>query len=264
MKWFNNLPWEWQVVLTILLIISVVVISIYGRLVFQKDKTQIGIGGSSSKDGKDRNERKHLCGECYMIIRNQIIETERKIKTTEASRMDRQMNFLDQKIEELQADLMDTYSDHISKIRLPDTAPGVGTIQFRLYEGILNDACAQVKREIRRALRENGYTGMTAPDYACYVKNEARTVMMAIYNHIRKLYPPMESNMIVPIGVVMGDIEASHQTIESLMFEFFNNAKDVNIQVDSEIHRLDKECDAICSQFVGVPVNMPTVSFKMP
>jgi len=268
MGWFDNLPWQWQVILTILFCLSVIIVSIFGRFFIIRDKLKIGIGGGDKKDSKnpkstDEN-KKHSCGECYMIIRNQIIETERKIKSVESSRMDKAMNFLDQKLDEFQTDLMDTYSELIHKNRASNLVPGAETIQFRLYEGLLNDAVGQVKKEIRRALRENGYTLMQASELLSYVKNETRTVLNMIYNHIRKLYPPIESNMIVPINDVLGDIEAANSALEGMMMAFFSNAKEVNIQVDSEIRRLDKECDAICSEFVGVQVNMPTVSFKLP
>lgn len=267
MDWFNNLPWQWQVILTILLCISVSIISIYGRFFIIRDKLKIGIGGDKgdTKNSKSTTDSKnHSCGECYMIIRNQVIETERKIKSVESSRFDRQMNFLDQKFEELQADFTSTYSDLIHKNRAQNLAPGVETIQFRLYEGLLNDAFGLLKKEIRRALRENGYTTLPGGDYINYVRNETRTILNMLYNHVRKLYPPIESNMVVPINEVLNDIESSYSNLEQMVMAFFDNAKEINIQVDNEIRRLDKECDAICSQFVGVPVNMPTVSFKLP
>ena len=261
MKWFETLPWQWQIVLVILLIISIVIISIYGKFVFQRDKTQIGIGGDK-KSGS--NNHKHPCSECYMILRKQILETERKIKIVESSRMDRQMNFLDQKMEELQTDLLDNYSDTMHKNRSINIASGLETIQFRLFEGLLIDAFGLVKKEIRRALRENGYTIMQASEYITYTKNEARTIMNMIYNHLRRLYPPLESNMIVGINEVLGMVENNHQILEDLMTEFFNNAREINQQVDVEVSRLDKECDTLCSQFIGIPVQMPTVSIQMP
>lgn len=258
-KWFETLPWQWQIFIVILTIISVVIISIYGKFVFQRGKVLIGIGGNK-KDSGEGEKHKHPCEECYMIIRKQILETERKIKTVESSRMDRQMNFFDQKVEELQTDLLDIYTENMNKNRTTGMTSGLETVQFRLFEGLLMDAFNLTKKEIRRALRENGYNTLQTEDYITYIGNEARTLTNMVYNHLRRLYPPVESNMIVKVNEVLGLVEAYYQNIEDLIMEFFNYAKDVNQHVEEEVLRLDKECDRACSQFIGVSVQMPTAT----
>lgn len=240
----TQLPWIWQIIIIVLTLFVTIILGFKARrFVFKGDKIRIGIGGEI--------QNKKNCGRCYMLLRQQMMKTERDIRSLQSSRLDRQMNFFDQKFLELQTKLLDIYMDKLSSDVDKDEATEENK-QSILFDGMLATALHRAKKEIRRALKENGYTDKNPTEFTAYVKDEAGTVLRIITNHFRNLYP--NEKMHVNRKNVLDLFSNELQTIEGILFDCFNSAKEINQNNMKEIEQLDDECDEKCARIIGIPL----------
>lgn len=257
-SWFLTLPLLWQLVISFVTIASVVVISIFGRLAVKKGKFTVGLGRDTighGEDGKNSSEKiKHSkkakdrsCDDCYTITRHKYLQADRKIKALDESRMQKIYAQMDQKLEYFQLSMIEQYSQRLNPNVINNTNQ-----DDCIYEAKLNEALNRVRYELKRALREDGFD-KCKDDYNVYVKNEAQSVKTIIYNHLRSVYPRF--GMIISKELVLQDVENSYKQIESKMFEFFDFAKEVTIQITDEINKIDKECDCDCRTIIGIKKN---------
>lgn len=255
-SWFIALPLLWQLVIAFVIIISTVIVSIFGRLAVQKGKFTVGIGKDSSNTAsvvppaESKNNKKmklRSCDDCYTITRHKYLQADRKIKALEESRMQKIYAQMDQKLEYFQLSMIEQYSQRLNLSVVNNTNQ-----DDCIYEAKLNEALNRVRYELKRALREDGFD-QCVDDYSTYVKNEAQSVKTIIYNHLRSVYPKF--GMILSKEVVLQDVENSYKQIESKMFEFFDFAKEVTIQITKEIDKIDNECDSDCRSIIGIGIN---------
>lgn len=231
--------------------------SIFGKLAVKKGKFTIGLGkdSPSSTDNKtetetdkvkqDKKVKDRSCDDCYTITRHKYLQADRKIKALEESRMQKIYAQMDQKLEYFQLSMIEQYSQRLNLSSVNNT----NNQDDCIYEAKLNEALNRVRYELKRALREDGFDNCVE-DYSTYVKNEAQSVKTIIYNHLRSVYPKF--GMILSKEVVLQDVENAYKQIELKMFEFFDFAKEVTIQITAEIDEIDEDCDSACRSIIGI------------
>lgn len=78
------------------------------------------------------------------------------------------------------------------------------TLQYRMFWGLSNDALnIQMKDEIRRSIKENGFYELNGNDFSQYVKNQTKVLISIFRKHIINLYPPDENRIIISMANVL-------------------------------------------------------------
>ncbi len=94
-NWIITLPLFWQIALPVFTLIVILIIAIYGQLVFTWGKHKIGLGG----------KKKRLCIDCSMLHRAESAKVNRKLLMIETTVMRDKMNFVEHKLLELRRSL---------------------------------------------------------------------------------------------------------------------------------------------------------------
>lgn len=240
-EWFQGLPWLWQIVIYFSTLIATVLVAIFGRLAYRNGSLSLGF------------KRKRSCGDCFMFIRNKIVQNEREIEKKESKILKDQMNFSAQKLIELQKLIMTWYSDKMRAKRDP-SKPNTEdeSIQYRMFYGIIRDAVTigMAKDEFRRAFKENGFSSMGDKEFSDYIRDEIDTIINLIGQHITNMYPNA-TQMIVPLDEI-SNLNPLKLKINDIIFEIFIKAKEIFIQTQSEIKELENDCNKELQEFIGV------------
>jgi len=114
------------------------------------------------------------------------------------------------------------------------------TVQYRMFWGLSNDALnIQMKDEIRRSFKENGFDEMSGNEFSQYVKNQSKILMSLLKNHFINLYPPNDKKITVPMEKVLEFIDKKESVIEDIIFEMYIEAKRVKKQDNQTLQEID-------------------------
>jgi hypothetical protein len=114
------------------------------------------------------------------------------------------------------------------------------TLQYRVFWGLSNDALnIQMKDEIRRSIKENGFYELNSNDYTQYVKNQTKVLISIFRKHIINLYPPDENRIIISMADVLQYIDEKEGIFEDVFLEIYNEAKKIKNQDDEYINDID-------------------------
>lgn len=257
MNWFYSMPVPVQVVIIIIVILSVIIISIYGGINIQKNKDNISIaiGGDKKKEKKDNrdsnNKIERKCEDCFMIIREHLIKVERTIRSLEESKISKAMNYIDQNLEEYTSILISDYLNYMNrKATDKEKETGETIKELRLYEAHIRDGCSRIKKEIRRALLENGFMKLTIRELNCYINSEINRIIEIIPHHIRSVYPSSSSCMIIDMDEVLKLIKKREEDLIKVIEDFFMTVTDMIKEINKEIEEIEERSNKWCYSFI--------------
>lgn len=215
--WLASLPLVWQVSLIILVIGAVIGISVFGNFVFKGGLTQISLGRIRMKG--------RSCGDCVLILMGKRELLDSKKEFIQRNILKDQMNYVEQKLIEVQTYLTNSYREDIRAARNSNLNLSEEYKQYRLYCSTLQCALEVVKDEIRRSLKENGFYELSGTDFSNYVKDKAQALVSLGKNYIVNQYP--YEGMIVSIEDRLSKLDNYIPKIEDMCFNVFQNAKDI-------------------------------------
>lgn len=115
------------------------------------------------------------------------------------------------------------------------------TLQYRMFWGLSNDVInIQMKDEIRRSFKENGFSEMSGNDFAQYVKNQNKVLMSILKDYFINLYPSDNRKLSVEMDHILNFIEKKQPHIEDIIFEVYIEAKRIKKQDDKDLLEIDK------------------------
>ena len=204
--------------------------------------TKWAVGKSSKK--------KRTCGDCVLIIFSirELYEFQREKLRTNLLRQ--QMTYVEQKIQEVIMFLAQNFNDDI-KLLGKDATNNKRVSESALYCESLKNSLLEVKDEIRRSFKENGFAAMSEKEYAQYVKEKAKILVMSARSYLRQ-YCVETDETIIKLKDRFDKMDKWHfQQFEGWAFDIFTNAKDLIIETERKRVNLDEKFKKDIDNFVN-------------
>jgi len=126
------------------------------------------------------------------------------------------------------------------------------TLYYRMFWGLSNDAInMKMKDEIRRSFKENGFHDLDEKDFLQYVKNQSKSLISYLRNHVINLYPPDNRGMLVSMEEILVQIDKDESKFESVILEIYMEAKKFKKQDDESIEEIDKKFEQEINEFTN-------------
>ena len=267
-----GLPSALSVTIVILGLTSVVIISLKGTAVVRWGKNLVGLGGAkiteTTEEGIIDTEgenpavtsptrttiirmRKRMCGDCILIVMSEREKYELKISSTQDQVLRNQMNFFEQKMEEIQEIIEKVFSDLMEAAnRKAGVVPGKSTdIESRLFSELLKDSLLTIKSEIRRSYKENGYLDMEDSDFSIYLKEKNRLIVNTLVQYIKNMYPLQ--NMTVPFSDIQSNLLYIMPKMYDILRACFEYSKVAIREAQDQIATHHKEFSAWVDKFIS-------------
>jgi len=125
------------------------------------------------------------------------------------------------------------------------------TLQYRMFWGLINDAInIRAKDEVRRSFKENGFSEMEGNDFNQYVKNQTKTIMSLIKNHIINLYPHNCKSVKIKMDDIINYVKGNEHNFDKVIEEIYQEAKRMKIQDRQLLNKIDIEFEKDINSFV--------------
>lgn len=125
------------------------------------------------------------------------------------------------------------------------------TLQYRMFWGLTNDAInIQLKDEIRRSFKENGFDELSGSEFSQYVKNQSKLIISKLRNHIINLYPPNKKGISISMEEILDYIDKRESTIEDVVFEIYIESKKIKKQDVESTKKIDEKFEKEIDTFI--------------
>lgn len=243
-EWLAALPLMWQIILSILVLMLILVISIYGNMFIGWGRAKLGIGNKNKKS-------KRSCSDCIIILMSKREKFETQFKLVENSILKEQMNYTEQKITQIQSLFLNKYSSELSACKNNGKIDNAESLkQYRLFYGLLKDGLVSIKDELRRSFKENGFYDLDTKDFELYLKSKTKTLISIITQHMMNFYP--NSEMCVSMDTINTLMNDNLMKLKDIISDVFINGKNVNTdakrQMDSLTSEFSEELDRISGE----------------
>ena len=244
--WFAHLPWQLQFTIIATVVILVIGIVI-GASALGKFSIKFGnkdfLGDAQDKKGI----KPRTCEDFRKLIMTRTMKFDTDLNKLKNSTLRDQMNYAEQKIQEVSFQLSSTYREDIINNRALGKSVDMTreNKEYILYQETLSNAMFPIKNEIRRSFKENGFVEMSSPEFLDYVKKKTKLLITMGEEYIRSRYP--FENMIVSIQDRFNQVP--EEMIESAINDLYTKAKFISDLADSKINELGKEFDRDMEEF---------------
>lgn len=236
-EYLLNLPLPIFVTLAVLLIIAVVIIALRGRISAKFGNKVINIGGRDEPEIAPSPtviiKQKRSCGDCILLLMGEREKFEFKIRKETDKIMKTQMTFVEQKLIEIQILLLDNIATKISKDSIDES------VQYKLIYGLLRDALHNIKDEIRRSFKDNGFWELDASDFSIYLRDRAQILSSMLIQYIRNIYPDRRGILEMP--KIIKIIEEKSSILSDLIHDLYMYSREVKIETDKKIKNIEEE-----------------------
>lgn len=228
------------VIIIIVLVILLVTLAILGKVNLKLGKNVITFGRIA----------KRSCGDCILLVmgKRERLDSQREFVLSRV--LKEQMNFVEQKILEMQGIFLSTYRAQMHQLADKATPELEFNKQYRLYQGLLASTMMAIKDEFRRSFKENGFEEMSGQEFTHYVKSKLGIIVSLGRDHLFNLYP--YEGMIVSAEQRMAWLETYMSKLEDVCFEIFVKAKEIKIEAEKKVQLLDKEFSKEIDEFIQV------------
>ena len=179
--------------------------------------------------------------DCRKLIMTRTMRFDADVNKARNCVLRDQMNYAEQKLQEMAFQLSSTYREDIINNRT--AGKGIDVVrenkEYILYQEALTNSLLPVKNEIRRSLKENGFIDMSPPEFTDYVKGKAKLLITMGQEYIRSRYP--FENMIVNIQDRFN--QTPEEMIESTVNDFYTKARQMVLDANKKIDDLGVEFD---------------------
>lgn len=185
------------------------------------------------------------CGDCILLLfsKEAIYTSERK-KITEHI-LDTQMIFASHKLDSLYLSMITSYRKDIVAKRGPNYDISLENKEMSWYKEALHNAFDDIKKEVRRSFKENGFHELSGKLFSEYAKNISRHLIDIGKAYMIDKYP---SDMIVPIEERLDSLDENG--IDDIVFDVYMNAKDVRIEAVAKAQKIDDDFKTEINEFV--------------
>lgn len=220
-------PVAWIIVIGIISVL-VIILALWGKVNIRWGDKSIGFGAS----------KRRSCRDCMILTFSKREEFEIKRSKLENSILKNQMNFAEHRLDSILFELSQDYREHLRSKRenhedcsLPDELK-----DETLYEEIIKQALNNVKDEVRRSFKENGFHQLSGVEFQAYVKGKAQDLINRARSYLIHRYPSI--GMIISVDERMGRLDIAK--MEDICFDIYVNAKEVRVKAEIEMDALEK------------------------
>jgi len=240
----------------VLSIIALVIIALKGTIKAKFGDKAIAVGGGANDDTKKipASARdtvsliKRKCSDCVLMLIGEREKTEVSMRKESDKILKTQMVFVEQKLIEIQTKLMALLSSEIRD----STKSGKEideVIQYKLLYGLLKDALVSIKDEMRRSFKDNGFYELNGTDFSAYVKNQQRTVISLLTQHIQNIYPDRIG--VLSIMRITGVFDEHSYEISAIISDMYNRARDVKLEAEEKIDGIKQQFGDWVDKFIA-------------
>lgn len=233
MEWltsmFSYLGTTAGVIGIVVLVVLLIILAVLGKVNLRFGKNVITFGRVA----------KRSCGDCMLLLmaKRERMESQRIFYHNRI--LKEQMNFVEQKILEMNSLFLNSYREQLHELAPKDTTPTEFNKQYKLYQGLLGSTMVVVKDEFRRSFKENGFEEMSGQEFTHYVKGKLANIVSLGREHLFNLYP--YDGMIVSITARKEWLDSKLSALEDICFEIYGNAKNIKRDAVKKIDEIEKE-----------------------
>lgn len=245
-------PW-FSYSLLVLAILSIVIISIFGRLRAKIGDKDIGIGADENKN--DKNHKKEdtkdsflpptvvvtrSCSDCVKIQMAMREKTEFRLREIEKNILKNQMNFCEQKLIEVDQNILSGFIQIISK-KYQDKEEIEKSEIYDSVRGLLNEILERLKNEIRRSFKENGFYEYRDRELEDYLEGRIDLLRNIACQHYDNRYPSYKR------WISLDDLGNLIENNFNSFKEIYMVAKEIkrksSLDINEEINKFTEELD---------------------
>lgn len=169
-----------------------------------------------------------------------------KKRLIESSILKEQMNFAEQKLSVIKFLLLESFRKKLIDVDLENQLNMVeDNKQFAIYRETLGNALVLMKDEIRRSMKENGFSKMNQNEFNEYINNQHKTILTISKNYILINYP------FIGMNVKMDEFKGIEQdSITNLIYEIYERAREIKLDIDERLNELNKEFNEEIDKFI--------------
>lgn len=256
-RYLEGLPAEFSFVIIILLIISIVIIALRGHLKAKFDKKEVEIGKEEKKEGGSGDSpitvpstppvHKRTCGDCILLIMGEREKYEARVKQEYERILKTQMNYVEQKLLEIQSSFMKrTMMTIHSKSNNPNAIDEA--VQYKLAYGLFRDSIFGVKDELRRSFKANGFYDLDNSDFILFVRDQMAVINSILNQYIRNMYP--ERSGLISQEEVIDVLDKEKESLLIIFTDIYSYARTVKSEAYDRIEILKEEFSQTIDDFI--------------
>lgn len=193
--------------------------------------------------------RVRSCGDCVLVLLGIREKYEYENRKLDIGLLRSQMTFFEQKVQELMFFLVQSFSEDLDKLD-SDRSEHEKLVQLDLYRECLRNSLFEVKDEIRRSFKENGFADTSETEFSAYVRSKTQSLVSIAREYLVHHYPT--SGMIVGLKYRFDKIDREYYAkIEGFAFSVFSYARDLVRDTRASKKRLKEKLSAEIDNFVN-------------
>ena len=190
------------------------------------------------------------CGDCLLILFGIREKNEYEIQNIERNILRSQMNYFEQKSQEVILWLTQSFQDDLD--RIGSQAPeSLKIAQLGNYHESLKNAMKCVQDDMRRSFKENGFCELADNEYSNYVKSKTRTFISIVQSYLSTYYTNCEP--IVSLKYRIDKFDSSR--LFDIAFDIFGYAKLIIKEAEEKQRVLKLEMRKEIDSFIENPVS---------
>lgn len=257
--WLSTLAIPFQVFFVVLFLVCVLVVAILvirKGISFTKGKDGYGVHIGSLKGKKKKSNNPH--SECpnvkdVLVMMNEVVRlTNERFHLIEKAKTKSQMNYADQKVEQIRSMLLKNYIDLYNK-KKGDGAPDDKSVQ--IYRLMLKDAQNNIRTILRSAFIDNGFDKMNEREFNDYFEDKFNYIVSQFLEYISDNYFYDSFISLEELKRTFQDVD---HKIEEMFEDIFANARDVAIDTNLKALEIDERIERVIKQSIGISCLMPS------
>lgn len=232
------------IVTLILGIIGIIIIALRGKLGIKIGNKSFSLGSENSEEKSKKDSpfptaivpQKHTCGDYVLLLMGEREKYELKIKKEGNQIMKIQMTFAEQKLIEIQTKISNSISGIIHQSIEEKVTTVEESVQYKLVYGLLKDALFNIKDEIRRSFKENGFYGINGSEFSWYIKGRLQVISSMLIQYMRNIYP--DRGGVLGLHEILKCIEKEATFLAGIINDIYSYAKEVRVECDERIKNI--------------------------
>lgn len=256
-KYLSGLPVELSFALIILMVIGIVIIALRGHLKAKFDKKAIEIGPDNAPQNSSETKlpspapifQKRSCGDCILLLIGEREKFEIQIKQETNRILKSQMNFAEQKLLEIQNVVMRAVVEAIHKYAQKNQNAIHEVIQYKLIYGLFREAMLNIKDEMRRSFKDNGFYEMGSSDFMSFVKDRTAIIHSILDQYVRNMFP--DHSGIIGSQDIIYIFEAEKEFLSAVFKDIYFYAKSVKTETEDRVKNIKKDFKQWIDEFIS-------------
>lgn len=236
------------IVALILGIFGIIIIALRGKLGIKIGNKSFSLGGGSSEEKKKDTKavpttpptvtvpQKRTCGDCILLLMGEREKFELKMRKETNKIMKTQMTFAEQKLIEIQTKVSNNISGIIHQSIEEKSTTVEESVQYKLVYGLLKDSLLNIKDEIRRSFKENGFYDINGSEFSWYVKERTQVISSMLTQYMRNIYP--DRGGVLQLHKILKCIEEEVTFLAGIINDIYSYAREVRVECDEKVKEL--------------------------